>query len=82
VAANGEESRDVGSRLAYPRPAAEGGGSRWGSGAVVAFAVTSATAPWSHQDVRSGFEVVYFQRLDAVHERLSSPRASPGATIR
>jgi uncharacterized protein len=32
------------------------------------FAATPATAAWSHRDARSGFEVVYFQRLDAGYQ--------------
>ena len=34
----------------------------------MAFAATPATAAWSHRDARSGFEVVYFQRLDTGHQ--------------
>jgi hypothetical protein len=34
----------------------------------MSFAATPATAAWSHRDARSGFEVVYFQRLDAGHQ--------------
>jgi uncharacterized protein len=36
--------------------------------AVMSFAATPETAAWSHRDARSGFEVVYFQRLDAGHQ--------------
>jgi uncharacterized protein len=34
----------------------------------MSFAATPATAAWSHRDARSGFEVAYFQRLDAGHQ--------------
>jgi hypothetical protein len=34
----------------------------------MSFAATPATAAWSHRDARSGFEVVYFQRLDAGYQ--------------
>src|ERR1700728_3182307 len=36
--------------------------------AVMSFVATPATAAWSHRDARSGFEVVYFQRLDTGHQ--------------
>jgi uncharacterized protein len=34
----------------------------------MAFAATPATAAWSHRDARSGFEVVYFERLGTGHQ--------------
>ena len=34
----------------------------------MSFAATPAAAAWSHRDARSGFEVVYFQRLDTGHQ--------------
>ena len=34
----------------------------------MSFAATPATAAWSHRESRSGFEVAYFQRLDASHQ--------------
>jgi uncharacterized protein len=34
----------------------------------MSFAETPETAAWSHRDARSGFEVVYFQRLDNGHQ--------------
>jgi uncharacterized protein len=34
----------------------------------MSFAATPATAAWSHRDARSGFEVVYFQRLGSGHQ--------------
>lgn len=34
----------------------------------MSFAATPETAAWSHRDARSGFEVVYFQRLDTGHQ--------------
>jgi uncharacterized protein len=34
----------------------------------MSFAATPTTAAWSHRDARSGFEVVYFQRLDTGHQ--------------
>ena len=33
----------------------------------MSFTAPPATAAWSHRDARSGFEVAYFQRLDAGH---------------
>jgi uncharacterized protein len=34
----------------------------------MSFAATPATAAWSHRDARSGFQVVYFQRLHTGHQ--------------
>jgi uncharacterized protein len=36
--------------------------------AVMSFAGVPETAAWSHRDARSGFEVVYFQRLGDGHQ--------------